>query len=166
LFIKSKNQCPSAASISPCICVNATTGIYLNCYNLQLTDSQMNTILNVCLSPGIGPVIGLAANKNKLTQIPSQISSYKLPHLSSIDLSQNAITYIPPGAFNLTSSSSITLYLYQNRIPSIPSGAITFTLMGGIYSGLIYLALGVWVLTYFPASNRAVSFCRMGTLQR
>ena len=141
--------CPQSAAISPCKCSKSMNGININCKNQSLSDSQLSTILNVFLSPGISPVTQLDASYNKLTKIPSQIPNFT--SLQFIQLNSNQITSIPSGtfnypsttylmvdlswnqirdisscAFNLPKIKTIQIYLYSNLIASIPYGTFNF----------------------------------------
>ena len=83
-------------------------------------------------------VVSISAENNNLTVFPNQISQFK--KLKNLNLSNNQITNIPSGAFNMTSTgttSKITLDLRRNQIEMIPSGAFNITSQIGSVS--IYL---------------------------
>ena len=123
--VSSAVVCPSASSISPCTCSASSidpNGLFLNCANWGLSDSKMNSILNVLTnSKGISPLVALDASSNSLTKVPSQISKFH-----SIRLDFNQIKSIHSGAFNLTSASSVYINLWYNKITSISSGVFSF----------------------------------------
>ena len=120
--------CPSASSISPCTCGSTSidpNGLYLNCFYLGLSDSQMSSILDVLLnSNGTSPLVELTGSYNNLKEIPSQISKFN--SIQKIDLSSNQITSIPSNAFSFPSTTSVEIFFQSNQITSIPSGAFSF----------------------------------------
>ena len=113
--------CPSASSISPCKCSASSidpNGLFINCFDFGLSDSQMSSILDVLLnSNGTSPLVHLSGSYNNLKEIPSQISKFN--SIQKIDLSSNQITSIPSGAFSFSSATSVYIYLQSNQITSI-----------------------------------------------
>ena len=135
--------CPPSASISPCFCSTsqlsrALPELYINCYNLNLTDLQLSNVLNVFLSPQfISPVVSISASQNQLTYVPSQIT--KFTSLTNLDLSKNLIANISSliGMNFNPSTTSISLNLNYNKITNIPAGIFKYPNAASIFVGLV-----------------------------
>ena len=128
--------CPPAATIAPCTCSSYLwgTGVELNCYNQGLTDSQLSSKLNLFLSTGISPLLSLNAASNGLTKVPDLLP--KFASLWIIDLSNNQITALPPGAFSYPLAKYLLVYLQDNQIKSIPYDSFNSPRAG---TAMIYL---------------------------
>ena len=135
-FWQDTNYCPSADSILPCQCISYPTShgdkISLVCsmVNDNLDDSKFSEILQAFVdSSAWNELVDISAYGNSLiTKIPLEISRF--PSLSRIVLSNNKITSIQSGAFDLSSApsppSSVEIDLSNNEITSIDTGAFNF----------------------------------------
>ena len=116
--------CPPSAAIAPCRCgVESITGeIALDCFNKHVGDANMSDILDVFLTtPELSALPAIFVEYNDLTYVPHQLKffpkvdliladnkitiiekdslNYQVSGKSAIDLSDNGLTTIAPGAF-------------------------------------------------------------------
>lgn len=126
--------CPPDADFNPCTCTEANeagTGlIRLYCYNQNLDDAKINSILNSFLRPGVSPVSDLVLSLNVLTRVPDQI--LLLPQLVDVDMDRNKIRSIAAGSFNFKTVLLGDLELDNNQLETIEPGA---------FQGKIYCTL-------------------------
>ena len=116
--------CPPVDAYAPCDCMDYNPGIYLLCFNRNLTDSKVSAILDAFLTtPGVSPVDYLDLSGNLLTRVPNQIKSFT--HLGVVHLKKNAITSIESGDFDFQSTVNPlqNLILENNQITTIAPGA-------------------------------------------
>lgn len=128
--------CPPAASVSPCVCRDNNDGVtvFLNCYNQNLDDTKISQILNSFLSTsGVSPLGRLDLFFNKLTKVPVEIPQF--PQLDLVYLYRNSIDSVKSGAFNFA-KTLVRLDLYDNQITAIEPGAFQGNYGNGSY---IYL---------------------------
>ena len=173
--------CPSPTSISPCSCIKFTgytpssisIGIKIACAGNNLSDSQMSSVLNTFLAPGLSPVQEISAPFNLLTKVPKQVSKFSAlsvvdfgnnriseiqfddgkPFLTNrfkdariqISLGSNQIKNIPSGVFHLPFAYFVNINLTDNKIAFVPSNAFRFA-----SAPVVEIALGSNQISVFP----------------
>ena len=145
------DSCPTASSISPCVCsASSATTLFIDCSNQTLTDvaTQLSNI------PPTTPVDSMNFAFNKLTTVPDTRTYTGLKYLN---LSSNAITEIP--ATGLPAPATlVSLDLSNNQLATFVyshfTGFNSFTyfnmshnLINSVTTGDTFFAVGLKTLT-------------------
>lgn len=129
-LVESVIICPPPDTYSPCNncrkVPSSSDTIVLNCDRRNaenLNDSRISDILDTFLkTPSVSPLEALDLRSNRLlTHIPIQIAQFA--RLNYVDLSDNNITSIEPGAFNFTATLKRLDLSHNIQLSTIAPGA-------------------------------------------
>ena len=142
-------ECPNPPSIAPFVCPlteGSNTTLTLSCpTGSAVNDSMMATVLaqfDIPQQPV--PLDTIAAPGQLLTSVPANLTHFVL--LKSVDVSNNSITAVNQGDFNLTASVDL-IDISGNAIQSIARGA---------FASKFYLSTSFSNISYLDVSNSSV----------